>query len=183
MLALDPVPERWLTAPATVELEREARDARVLLEQLSSDEERLAVQFADALAELVDQEMLVRYRTDHRNIVRRFSKACRRDRRIVQGQLKTPRKLSIRESRAAVELALEVRTRRERWNATEARWRQMFGFRFRGRKTDWETLLADLAMARGVIADWGGTPKRCERCLPVKPPTSGDARLHPQTAN
>ena len=156
VLALDPVPERWLTAPATVELEREARDARVLLEQLSSDEERLAVQFADALAELVDQEMLVRYRTDHRNIVRRFSKACRRDRRIVQGQLKTPRKLSIGESRAAVELALEVRTRRERWNATEARWRQMFGFRFRGRKTDWETLLADLAMARGVIADWGG---------------------------
>ena len=77
VLALEPVPERWLTAPATVELERDARDARELLEHLSRDEERLAAEFADGLVELVDEEMLIRYRTDHRNILRRLSKAYR----------------------------------------------------------------------------------------------------------
>ena len=75
ILTLEPAPEHWLTVPAIDELERESRDARALLEQLRSDEERLAEDFSNALVELVDEEMLIRYRTDHQNFLRRFWRA------------------------------------------------------------------------------------------------------------
>ena len=136
------------------ELERESKDARALLEHLRSDEERLAEDFSDALVGLVDEEMLVRYRTDHQNLLRRFLGAYRADQRTVRGQLKSPRKLSIEESLAAVELALEVQRRRERWNEVEVQLREPFGMRFRGRETDWERVLSDLAALRGILADW-----------------------------
>ena len=154
ILTLDPAPEHWLTVPAIDELERESGDARVLLEQLRSDEERLAKDFSDALVELVDEEMLIRYRTDHQNFLRRFLGAYRDDQRTVRGQLKNPRKLSIGESLAAVELSVEVKRQRERWNEMEARLREPLGVRFRGRATDWEHLLSDLAVLRGILADW-----------------------------
>ena len=154
ILTLEPVPEHWLTIPAIDELERESGHARALLEQLRSDEERLAEDFSDALVELVDEEMLIRYRTDHQNFLRRFGGAYRHDQRTVRGQLKNPRKLSIGESLAAVELAVEVKRRRERWNEIEARLREPLGVRFRERETDWERVLSDLAVLRGILADW-----------------------------
>ena len=154
ILTLEPAPEHWLTVQTIDELECESGDARALLDKLRSDEERLAKDFSDAFVELVDEEMLIRYRTDHQNFLSRFWGAYRDDQRTVRGQLKNPRKLSIGESLAAVELAVEVKRRRERWNEMEARLREPLGVRFRGRATDWERVLSDLAVLRGILADW-----------------------------
>ena len=154
ILTLEPAPEPWLAVPAIDALERDAGDARALLERLSNDEERLAEDFSDALVELVDEEMLIRYRTDHQSFLRRFLEAYRDDQRAVRGQLKNPRKLSIGESLAAVEFALEVKRQRERWNEMEARLREPLGVRFRGRETDWGRVLSDLAVLRDILADW-----------------------------
>ena len=154
ILALEPTPEHWLTIPAIDEMELELGAVRALLEQLRSDEVRLAADFSDGLVDLVNEEMLVRYRTDHQNFLRRFWGAYRHDQRTVRGQLKIPSKLSTVESLAAVELAIEVKRRREQWNEMESRLRELVGARFRGRETDWERVLADLAVLKGILADW-----------------------------
>ena len=154
ILAIEPAPEHWLTIPAIDEIKRELGDVWALLEHLGSDEVRLAADFSDGLVDLVDDEILVRYRTDHQNFLRRFWGAYRHDQRTVRGQLKNPRKLSAVESLAAVELAIEVKRRREQWNEMESRLRELLGARFRGRETDWERVLADLAVLKGILADW-----------------------------
>ena len=154
ILGLEPAPEHWLTIPAIDVMERELGVVCALLEQLGSDEVRLESAFSDELVDLVNEEMLVRYRTDHQSFLRRFWGAYRRDQRTVRGQLKIPRKLSAVESLAAVELAVEVKRRREQWNEMEARLRELLGTRFRGRETDWERVLADLAALKGILADW-----------------------------
>ena len=174
ILALEPAPEHWLTAPAINELERESGDARALLEQLRSDEERLGGDFSDAFVGLVDGEMLIRYRTDHQNFLSRFLGRYRDDQRTVRVQLKNPRKLSIGESLAAVELAIDVKRRRERWNEVEARLREPLGMRFRGRETDWEHVLSDLAVLRGILTDWCSDTAVLRELLAIE--TAGDRR-------
>ena len=157
ILALEPVPQHWLTIPVIDELERELGDARSLLEQLRGIEGRLAESFDDALVERVDEEMLVRYRTDHQTLLGRFRRAYWHDQRTVRGQLKDPHTLSIEESLNAVELAVEVKQRRARWNEMEVQLRESLGVRFQGRETDWERVFADLAVLRDILAnftDW-----------------------------
>ena len=156
ILDLEPIPEHWLTVPATEELERESEDARALLKQLVSDEDRLGEDFSDGLVERVDEEMLIRYRTDHQSFLRHIRGTYRRDQRTVRGQLKSPRKLSLDESLAVVELAMDVKRRRGRWHEMEPRLRELLGTRFGGRETEWERVLSDLVALRGILGDWRG---------------------------
>ena len=184
ILAFEPVPQHWLTIPAIDELERELRDACVLLEQLGSGERQLAESFDDALVERVDEEMLVRYRTDHQTILGRLRKACRHDQRTVRGQLKNPRTLSIGESLDAVELAVEVKQRRARWNEMEAQLRESLGIRFQGRETDWERVFSDLAVLRDILAnfaDWRRDSVVLRELLAAESVGSRRNRLEPAT--
>ncbi len=156
ILNLDPIPGHWLKVSVTEELEQELGEAQALLEQLVRDEDRLGEDFSDGLVKRVDEDMLIRYRTDHQSFLRHFRGTYRRDQRAVRGQLKSPRKLTFEESRAAVELALEVGQRRERWHKMEPRLRELLGARFGGRETAWEHVLSDLAVLRGILGDWYG---------------------------
>lgn len=157
VLALDPVPPHWLSASAIDELEQEVAQARSLLDQLISEEDALSADFSDGLVELVDQEMLVRYRTDHQSFWRRlFRSEYRRDQRVLRGQLSSPRKLSSVESLAAVERALEVQRLRALWSELAEGLGEALGSRFRGRETRWERVGDDLRSLRGVLTDWSG---------------------------
>ena len=156
ILDLEQIPEHWLMVPATEELERESEDARALLEQLVSDEDRLGEDFSDGLVERVDEEMLIRYRTDHQSFLRHIRGTYRRDQRTVRGQLKSPRKLSVDESLAVVKLAMDVKRRRGRWHEMEPRLRELLGTRFGGRETEWERVLSDLVALRRILGDWRG---------------------------
>ena len=159
VLKLDPVPQRWLSAIAIDELEQEVAQARSFLEQLSSEEDTLTADFSDGLVDLVDEEMLVRYRTDHQSFWRRlFRGEYRSDQRVLQGQLAAPRKLSPLESLAAVERALSVQRLRARWSEFESELSEALGPRFRGRETQWARVGDDLRLLRGVLTDWRGEP-------------------------
>jgi len=159
VLALDPVPQHWLTATAIDELKEEVAQARSLLDQLASEEDALRAEFSDGLVELVDEEMLVRYRTDHQSFWRRlFRGEYRTDQRVLRGQLAAPRKLAPLESLAAVERALNVQRLRARWSKVELELSETLGARFRGRETQWERVGDDLRLLREVLTDWRGEP-------------------------
>ena len=181
ILDLEPIPEHWLTIPATEELERESEDARALLEQLVSDEERLGEDFSDGLVDRVDEEMLIRYRTDHQSFMRHIRGTYRRDQRTVRGQLKSPRKLSLDESLAVVELAMDVKRGRERWHEMEPRLRELLSTRFGGRETEWGRVLADLVALRGILGDWRGDATVLRELLAAE--FVGDRRLALESAS
>ena len=156
ILAIDPVPDAWLALSAINRLDFESGEARKLLERLERDEEGLSKDFSDALVDLVDEEMLIRYRADHQSFWRRFGGAYRRDLRMLRGQLKRPGKLSLEESLAAVVLATDVKKLRSEWRDLEPHLRESFGARYLGRDTDWMQINADLAALRDILRDWGG---------------------------
>ena len=157
ILRLDPVPQHWLRATTIDELEQEVAQARSLLDQLTSEEDALRADFSAGLVELVDEEMLVRYRTDHQSFWQRlFRGEYRRDQRVLRGQLAAPRKLSPVESVAAVERALDVKRLRARWSEIEEGLGETLGARLRGRATQWASVGEDLQVLRGVLTDWRG---------------------------
>ena len=181
ILDLEPVPEHWLTVPATEELERESEDARTLLGQLVGVEGRLGEAFSDGLVERVDEEMLIRYRTDHQTFLRHIRGTYRRDQRTVRGQLKSSRKLSLDESLAAVELAMDVKRRRERWHEMEPRLRELLSTRFGGRETEWEGVRSDLVALRGILGDWRGDASVLRELLAAE--FIGDRRIALESAS
>ena len=181
ILGLDPLPAHWLAVPSTEELERDSEDARALLEQLATAEYRLREDFSDGLVERVDEEMLIRYRTDHRSFLRHIRGTYRRDQRTVHGQLKSPRKLSPDESLAVVELAMDVKRRRERWHEMEPRLQELLGTRFGGRETEWERVLSDLVALRGILGDWRGDVAVLQELLAVE--FVGDRRVALESAS
>ncbi len=181
ILDLEPIPAHWLSVPATEELERESEAAWALLERLVEDEDRLSEEFSEGLVERVDEEMLIRYRTDHQSFLRHIRGTYRRDQRTVRGQLKSPRKLSLDESLAAVELAMEVKLRRERWHEIEPRLRQLLGTRFGGQETEWQHVLSDLVVLRGILGDWRGDPTALQELLAAE--LVGERRLALESAS
>lgn len=186
IVALDPVPGGWLVAREADALEREVRNARSLLDELRQAEARLHERFADDLTELVDEQMLIRYRTDHQSRWRRaLGAGFRRDQRVLRGQLRNPAKLTAAEALAGVEQALEVQRLRGRWRETAEELDMALGSRFQGRETDWERVGEDLSAARSLSAEWRGDPSVLVDLLASG--TSGErrrslAQLGPQLA-
>lgn len=156
ILRLDPVPVHWFTHPSHNQLKRSLEEARSLLNHLDQAETQFRVCFSDRLVDLVDEEMLVRYRTDHQSAWRRLGKAYRQDQRIIRGQLIDPRKLALGESLQVVRQAYEIKQQRETWDELEPHMRHLLGERFQGRETNWESALADLETVRSLREAWQG---------------------------
>ncbi|MCY4371013.1 MAG: DUF4011 domain-containing protein [bacterium] len=154
ILELDPVPDLWFTHPSPNQLKRSLEETHSLLNNLEQAESRLHAGFSDQLVDLVDEEMLIRYRTDHQSAWRRLGKPYRQDQRIIRGQLIDPHKLSLSESLEAVRQAHEIKQQRETWLEREPDTRDMLSERFQGRGTDWEGVLADLETVHNLQQAW-----------------------------
>ena len=118
---LGPVPDDWLYDRGKRLVVETCERARQLAEELSEAEMGLSAEFEDAVLEAVDQEMLVRYRTDHQGRLRRFvSSMYRSDRRTLLGFRRRLGKMSIDEELGAVERIVEVKRRQAEWDTIAA---------------------------------------------------------------
>ena len=91
------VPTPWSSAQAVVAIHIEVTAARALRDELVSVDKALAESFGPEIIEQVDDEMLVRYRTDHRSFWRGLSGTFRRDHRAIRGCCRRPGNLSSRQ--------------------------------------------------------------------------------------
>ena len=158
ILQLDLVPAGWLDVRDAEAVARELPKVQKLLDELSAAEERLEEQYSESVLEYVDEDMLVRYRTDHQSGLRRFvSGAFRRDQRVLQGHRKTLGKITLSEALTGVEQVLTVQRLRERWRKTATELEVSLGQRFEGKATDWERVAEDLTMARSIVSRWNGS--------------------------
>ena len=144
LVQLFPAPPIWLDPARETQARRDLTSLNDDLTQLLEAEARLPREFEEGLVDVVDRGMRDRYRTDHRSWWRRLGRSWRTDQRVLGAELRTPRKLSLDESRQAVERAFEVKTLRNKWAANEPGLRERLGARFRGRETNLKQLDADV---------------------------------------
>ncbi len=118
LLKIGMVPTPWSSAQAVIAIHIEVTAARALRDELVSVDKALAESFGPEIIEQVDDEMLVRYRTDHRSFWRGLSGTFRRDHRAIRGCCRRPGNLSVEAATTAIEQALSVRRLRALWADT-----------------------------------------------------------------
>lgn len=154
---LKPVPAGWLSVASLRTARHHLQDAIEKAGALTQAEEHLANVFSEGFTDMVDAEMLIRFRTEHRSWFRRlFFRNYRADMRVLYGHQRTPSKLSLDEAQSWVEYALDVRQQRKVWHEVEQQIGTVLGHRFYGRGTDWEAVDANLNETEALIEDWRG---------------------------
>lgn len=148
-----PLPESWLEEGAiTGGLDEQIRAAKEATAGLAVAEEALLADFDDRVVAVVDEEMLGRFRTDHRKFIKRLGGAYKADIRALQANSLRTEKLNVESGLRAVQCALALRDARAKWSATEERMRNAFERRFRGRDTDWADVEQELVELRTLVA-------------------------------
>ena len=166
IISLEPVPAGWLSVAGLRTARHHLQDAVEKAGALTQAEEHLANVFSEGLADMVNAEMLIRFRTEHRSWFRRlFFRNYRADMRVLYGHQRTPGKLSLDEAQGWVEFVLDVRQRRTVWHEIEQQIGTVLGHRFYGRGTDWEAVDANLNETEALLEDWRGDPEIMEALL------------------
>lgn len=140
LLNIGTVPTSWSSVEAILAVGTEVATARHLRDELVVMERALAELFELEIIEQVDDDMLVRYRTDYRSFWRSLRPTYRCDHRALRGCLRRPGKLSLDEATIAIERALAVRRLRSRWSETAPRLLDLLGDRFTGIDSDWSSI-------------------------------------------
>lgn len=140
LLRIGTVPTSWSSVEAILAVRAEVATARQLRDELVAMEHALAASFGPEIVEQVDDDILVRYKTDYRPLWRWLRPTYRRDHRALRGCLRRPGKLSLDEATMAIERALAVRRLRSRWSETAPRVLDLLGDRFMGIDSDWPSI-------------------------------------------
>ncbi len=144
LLKIGMVPTPWSSAQAVIAIHIEVTAARALRDELVSVDKALAESFGPEIIEQVDDEMLVRYRTDHRSFWRGLSGTFRRDHRAIRGCCRRPGNLSVEAATTAIEQALSVRRLRALWADTAPSVAGLLGAHYSGLDSDWSSIEAAL---------------------------------------
>ena len=178
VLALESVPEAWLASRALRDIDQEIETARALVADLQQAEEELAESFSETLVDRVDEELVIRFRTDHQSFLRRlFGSAYRTDQRLLLGLTTSKGKLTVQEGLEAVESALDVQRQRRLWSETEESLQRQLSDRVRGRQTDWEGVEDDIFALRDIQSRWNQGSDELHELLAEEAGEAGRRRL------
>ena len=155
---LNPVPQTWLEPGGTERATSLMASAASLAAELHDMEADLFAVFDESILESVDQQMLVRYRTDHQARMRRiFSGTYKRDSKLLKSHSLSPARINFQREMRSVQEAMDVTRRRQEWVAKEPGFSSILGHRYIGRDTDWDTLSVDVRQVAYLLSNWEGT--------------------------
>lgn len=154
LLIIGKVPACWSSVEAILAVRTEVAAAHRLRDDLVAAELVLGELFGLEIVECVDDDMLVRYRTDHRPFWRWLRRTYRRDHRALQGCLRRPRKLSLDAATTAIERALSVRRLRSRWVETAPSVEGVLGDRFAGHDSNWSGIASTLDAVEAIYREF-----------------------------
>ena len=152
------VPSEW-TEPAGVSvvanLVGRGRDAA---KELDEREARLFSAFEPDVVDLIDQDTLIRYRTDHQSRVRRLlGSRHRSDRKAIRAFQRKPEKMTFFRELEVVEEIWELKRRRDAWDEMAAELAPSLQTRYTGRNTDWDSVERDYRDVVSLLEEWAGT--------------------------
>lgn len=151
-----PLPGPWFDEGAIDwRVDRAIKEAEAALHDVEGAEARLAEGYDLALVDLVDRQMLVRFRTEYRSFFKRLGGQFKSDMKLIHGSSRSGAKPSIEHATQVVEMALAVAAARTAWESSAGQCEALIGSRYRGRETDWAGVRAETALLRALIADRG----------------------------
>ena len=153
---LAPLPIKWTEVRGLAQVQRELERARNHLTKLVAAESSLHERFSDQVVDVVDDEMLVRYRADYQSFWKRLRRRFREDQRLLRGHLKVTGKLTVTAAIEGIELALDVRRLRAEWADKAETLALFFGNRFDERQTDWQAIEHDIQQVELLYDAWLG---------------------------
>lgn len=154
LVSIGKVPASWSSVEAILAVRVEVAAARRLRDDLVAAELVLGEWFGLEIIECVDEDMLVRYRTDHRSVWRWLRPTYRRDHRMLRGCLRRPGKLSLGAATTVIERALSVRRLRSRWAETAPHVQGVLGDRFAGLDSNWSSIESALDAVAGIYREF-----------------------------
>ena len=165
LIAVGVVPETWANMDAITSIRTETVAAHRHADEYASLERQLALRFVPETIDRVDDEMLVRYKTDHRSFFRRLGSAFRTDDRKMRSCLKEPGKLSLEDATSALDQALTIRRLRAAWSDRESNLKQTLGLRYSGRETAWANVELSLDTLSSLYREYPAQAERFYRIL------------------
>ncbi len=171
------VPDSWRSEDAIGDIRRQARQesevqarrkwlidrlsnrglidaGKHTLSKLTALEDALFREYDEEILDVVDQSMLVRYRTDHQNWWKRiFSSSFRQDQRTLRSFRKTALKLSLQDGLSLVRLVLAVKDSQQEWESLSHKLQSRVGSKFTGRYANWESIDAELLSAEAELEE------------------------------
>jgi len=149
---LAPIPELWVQSRGIEHVNDAVARGIAALDQLLKSEEALMSEYELGLLDIVDNPMLVRYRTDYRSGFRRFfSSKYRADRNAIGAFRKASQKATFEEDANTVGKALDLKRVLSEWESLEPELSEKLGSRFFGRNTDWDMITQDLERVQSLL--------------------------------
>ena len=148
------IPKAWSSIEAIDMIRAEIVAASRYQNEMLQYENELSILYGIEIIDRVDEDMLVRYRTDYRAVWRRLRSNFRRDHRIIRGCMKCAGKLSIEEATHVIELAITIRKMRARWITLSARLRHLLEERFAEYETNWAAISSALDAVATIYKDY-----------------------------
>lgn len=156
LVAIGPIPASWSSIEGILPIRAEVATARKVRDELVATKSALKKSFGSEIVEQVDDEMLVRYRTDWQPFWRWLRPMYRRDQRVLRGCLRSPGKLSLEDAITAIERALAVKRLRSLWAETVPRLQELLGVRFTGIDSEWGKIDGALEAVASVYREHPG---------------------------
>jgi hypothetical protein len=155
------VPERWVEPKGTDAVTDALDRARKTAKDLEEQEKALFSEFEPGILDTVNHDMLIRYRTDYQNRLRRLvNSKYRSDRKAIQAlRLSSGKKMPFSRQLQVIEQAQELKGRMGTWGDMEPDLLSALGIRCAGRSTDWSRVETDIRIVRGLLSrrDINGT--------------------------
>jgi very-short-patch-repair endonuclease len=148
------VPAGWTHADGITNARQVVATSRAASAALLVAESKLFAEFDESILGEASQEMLVRFRTDHRRFFRILTKSYRADMRAIGGCLSQPRSLGLQDGLNAVEMALQVGAHRAAWQDRRDLHVEILDDLFHDHDTDWEQIEVPLDVVEARIAGW-----------------------------
>ena len=166
LLSLEVTPDDWGEANHLVKVSRLVDAACRAQEVLDTAETDLFASYDRGLIDVIDNNMLVRYRTDHQSLLRRMLRgAYRRDQHLLRGYARTPDKLSLAEGLDVVQRVADARALRRDWALAYTAVEPLLGRYASQRATDWPRVKRQLDGAARLLRDWPGSQARLQTLL------------------
>ena len=161
-----PVPASWVepggieAAAAVVEMSRQ------LAQDLDRLEERVFPEFEPEILEVVDRDMLTRYRTDYQSKFRRIMPGCyRSDRRAIRAFHRVGGKLTFYREQQLVGEIVDLKRQQDAWRDLEAELVSRLESRQAGRNTNWEAAHRDIGAVRELLNGPAGNAEHVRQLL------------------
>ncbi len=151
-----PVPNEWTEPQGTEKIIAIVQKAQKLAQDLEAREKDLFSEFEPDIIDLVDEKMLLRYRTTYQSPLRRFiSRNYWSDRKRIQMFRHAYNKVSFAQEAKIVEEILKLKKKRKTWEELAVELESALGTRCAGRNTEWDIVLRHLHNVQEILKGLG----------------------------